>query len=336
MSSLLLLCIVPLLLVPALTHSAVLGNPGNGSFYSGVGVISGWKCAANGPLTVRFFTTAGDPHPDWMDPIPLVYGTERPDVRKNGQCPDNDHDNVGFVAIWNWANLGDGTYTAVVDDNGVEFARSTFTVTTLGEEFVTGASGECTISDFPSPGESATFEWNQSTQSLILTEWDAGDSGISGEEQRHCVTEDILSGSAQFCQMLSSDLPVGIDEIFADLERSDVYSLTREQGSSLNRLMDSGFSDAEIGYVIGHLAGFRGHCMIQNIEIRSGSCPSGGFACQFTTNPKILSAEERRSYEEVARRVYQRTYYYDDYATTYKTLDQRRRFCQFEGGTLVP
>ena len=119
MSSLLRIGIVFVLLAPSLAHAAALGNPGSGLFYSGVGVISGWKCAANGPLTVRFFTADGDPHPDWMDSIPLVYGTERTDVRKNGQCLDNDHDNVGFVAIWNWANLGDGTHTAVVYDDDV-------------------------------------------------------------------------------------------------------------------------------------------------------------------------------------------------------------------------
>ena len=65
--------------------------------------------------------------------------------------------NNGFVAIWNYGNLGDGIHTAVVYDNGVEFARSTFEVTTLGESFVQGASGECTIPNFPKSGESATL-----------------------------------------------------------------------------------------------------------------------------------------------------------------------------------
>ena len=76
-----------IILVPTLVHSAVLGIPSNGSFYSGVGVISGWKCQANGALTVRF---------NDGDPVPLVYGTERPDVRAAGAC---SHANVGFVAI---------------------------------------------------------------------------------------------------------------------------------------------------------------------------------------------------------------------------------------------
>ena len=51
---------------------------------------------------------------------------------------------------------------------GSSLARSLFTVTTLGEAFITGIRGECTIDDFPSPGESALFAWNQATQGLVL------------------------------------------------------------------------------------------------------------------------------------------------------------------------
>ncbi len=108
-------------LAPAVAHTATLENPGNGSFYSGIGVISGWKCSANGPLTVRF---------NGGNPLPLAYFNDRPDT-----CSVCGDTNNGFVALWNWANLGDGLHTAVVYDNGVEFARSTFEVTTLGEEF---------------------------------------------------------------------------------------------------------------------------------------------------------------------------------------------------------
>ena len=163
MSALLRLCITLCVLAPALVQAAVLGIPSSGFTYSGVGVISGWKCEANGPLTVHIYDE--DMVLAW-DPIPLVYGTERTDVRDVGACARAD---VGFVAIWNWGNLGgDGIYTAVVYDNAVEFARSTFTVTTLGEAFITGASGECTIPDFPAPGESARFAWNQTTQGLVL------------------------------------------------------------------------------------------------------------------------------------------------------------------------
>ena len=87
MFSLLRPCVVFALLAPALAHAATLENPGNGSFYSGIGVISGWKCSANGPLTVRF---------NGGNSIPLAYLNERPDTA--GVCGDT---NNGFVAIWN-------------------------------------------------------------------------------------------------------------------------------------------------------------------------------------------------------------------------------------------
>ena len=102
--------------------------------------------------------------PVW-DPIPLAYHNERPDTAS--VCGDT---NNGFVAIWNWADLGDGTYTAVVDDNGVEFGRSTFTVTTLGEAFLTGAQARVTVEDFPDSGETVILEWNQSTQHFEIVE----------------------------------------------------------------------------------------------------------------------------------------------------------------------
>ena len=147
-------------LVPSLAHAATLENPDNGASYSGIGVISGWKCEADGALTVSFFDA------DMMrvgNPVPLVYGSERPDVRNNSACASAA---VGFVALWNWGNLSDGTYTAVAYDSDVEFARSTFQVATLGTEFLTGASTQVSVPDFPTPGETTTFQWNQATQHL--------------------------------------------------------------------------------------------------------------------------------------------------------------------------
>ena len=159
MLSLLRLAIMGVLLAPTLAPAAALDIPGNGASYSGIGVITGWKCQTSGKLTVRFNGGAS---------LPLAYGNERADVANVGACA---HAAVGFVAIWNWANLGDGTHTAVVYDNGVEFARSTFTVTTLGQEYVQDATPECTLPDFPAPGEEALFIWNTSTQHLELTEF---------------------------------------------------------------------------------------------------------------------------------------------------------------------
>ena len=147
-----------LLLSPAWALANRLEIPGNGATVSGIGVISGWKCEAVGDITVSF---------DGEAPIPLLYGSSRGDT--SGACNDDDGLN-GFVAIWNWGLMADGPHTAVVYDDGFEFASSTFSVVNFGKSFVEGAAGECTIEDFPAPGETATFEWNESTQHLELAE----------------------------------------------------------------------------------------------------------------------------------------------------------------------
>ena len=55
-------------------------------------------------------------------------------------------------------------------DNGVEFDRNTFTVGTTGEEFLRGAVVDINVPDFPTPGRTSRFVWNQSTQHLELAE----------------------------------------------------------------------------------------------------------------------------------------------------------------------
>ena len=163
------LCLGLVVLAPSLAYAAVLGNPGNGGFYSGIGVISGWKCQADGEITVEFLNDAGARmvinEGRTSNPVPMLYGSERPDVRDAGACASAD---VGFVAIWNWGELGDGTYTAVAYDNDVEFARNTFTVTTFGTNFLTGASGRFRARDFPDPGVNVLLRWNQNVQGFVI------------------------------------------------------------------------------------------------------------------------------------------------------------------------
>ena len=158
-------CLVFVLLAPSLASAATLGVPGEGTTLSGVGVISGWKCEATGDLTVRFFADGSPVSVAGIDTFPLLYGSARPDVRDTGACPDVD---VGFVAVWNWGNLDDGAYTAVVYDDGVEFDSNTFTVVTTGEAFRTDLVGECTLEQFPDPGDTARFVWNTGTQHLEM------------------------------------------------------------------------------------------------------------------------------------------------------------------------
>ena len=72
MSALLVLCLGLVLLAPTLTHAqSALDIPGNGDTLSGIGVISGWKCEAQGNITIRL---------DAGDPIPATYGFPRGDT----------------------------------------------------------------------------------------------------------------------------------------------------------------------------------------------------------------------------------------------------------------
>ena len=151
------LFILGVLLVGSVAQAASLDVPTPHTTLSGVGVIHGWKCEA-GELTVRF---------DGGPPLPLLHGAARADVLRAGAC---NHANVGFVSIMNWGELGDGTHTAVVYDDGVEFDRSTFDVATTGEAFLRDAAGQCLVEDFPAPGEQALFTWSQPTQHMELAE----------------------------------------------------------------------------------------------------------------------------------------------------------------------
>ena len=173
MAFLLRLCLGLVVLVPSLAYAqptSSLDIPGHGTTLSGIGVISGWKCQANGEITVEFLNDAGERmvinEGRTSNPVPMLYGSERPDIRTNGACLENDHDKVGFVAIWNWGELDDGTYTAIAYDNGVKFAESTFEVITFGIDFLEEAMTQVSVPDFPMPGETTTFQWNEATQHL--------------------------------------------------------------------------------------------------------------------------------------------------------------------------
>ena len=123
-------------------------------------MIRGWKCEAVGDITV---VIGGG------SPISMTYGNEWPDVRNAGGCSSA---HVGFVSIWNYGELDSGEHTAVAYDNGVEFARSTFTVVRASEEsgYLQDVTAECTVPDFPDVGTNARFEWNTGTQHLELAE----------------------------------------------------------------------------------------------------------------------------------------------------------------------
>lgn len=137
------------------TPARVLESPAQGAMLSGLGFIAGWKCNA-GTITVRLNAGA---------PMLVATGQPRADTRRACGTEHN-----GFITQMNWALLGDGIHTAVAYDNGVEFGRATFTVGTTGEEWLADVRVSVDVPNFPAPGETGRFVWNESTQHLELTQ----------------------------------------------------------------------------------------------------------------------------------------------------------------------
>lgn len=145
------------LLPGVLWAQAVLENPRQGSVQSGVGLVSGWKCAA-GRIEIAF---------DDDPPVPAAYGTVREDT-----LPVCNDTNNGFGLLFNWNRLEDGSHTVRALADGVEFARSTITVVTLGEEFLTDAREDFTLKDFPVSGKNIRLQWEQSLQNFVIIKSD--------------------------------------------------------------------------------------------------------------------------------------------------------------------
>jgi len=160
-----------------------LENPAPSSFQSGLGLISGWVCEAEG-VAIEIEQEDGT-----VVEVAAAYGTERADTA--GVCGDSDN---GFGVLVNWNLLGDGEHAvrmlvngvalgwrvvpgvgalpAVVD--GIELGRAPVTVTTLGAEFRTGLWGSFLVADFPRAGEQVHLVWQESQQNFVLAPVELG------------------------------------------------------------------------------------------------------------------------------------------------------------------
>ncbi len=145
--------------------TGVLEIPGGGSAQSGIGLVSGWTCAAS-RVAVRI---------DGQAPITAAHGTPREDTGAScGGATDN-----GFGLLFNWALLGDGVHVVRAFADGVEFARSTFSVTTFGVPFLRDVTGSFVLNDFPSVGTAVEIGWQQAAQGFVVGEV-AAPAGVTG------------------------------------------------------------------------------------------------------------------------------------------------------------
>ena len=138
-----------------------LENPGHRSFRSGGGIISGWVCDAE-TVEVQIGRSR----------YQMIYGTDRADTAfaPDGTRICGDSDN-GFVTLFNFNRLKDGTHTARLLVDGKQHGRAIeFKVTTFGEEFMRGKSGSATAHDFPDPGMDTLLIWDQNSQNFQVKE----------------------------------------------------------------------------------------------------------------------------------------------------------------------
>ena len=140
----------------AAAATGVLENPAPGAAVSGIGVISGWTCDAS---RVEIEIDGGSR--GWVP-----YGVDRADTA--AACGGKRDNGFGFLT--NWSIFPPGTHTLRVLADGVEFARSTFNVTSLGAEFLRGKSASVTVYDFPALGKSTVLQWQEPMQSFVASE----------------------------------------------------------------------------------------------------------------------------------------------------------------------
>ena len=133
----------------------VLENPAPGSFQSGFSIVSGWVCGAE-QVEIEI---------DGTEIFEAAYGTDREDTAE--RCDDS---HTGFGLRLNWNEFGDGAHTLRALADGEEFGRATFTVTTLGETILTGASGVYDLPDFPEPDTTVAVEWQEASQNFVIIE----------------------------------------------------------------------------------------------------------------------------------------------------------------------
>ena len=189
------LAITSLLASTAISKAAVLESPAHGAVLSGIGFISGWKCDANN------ITVVIDENGEHLS---VAMHQERADLRL--VCGGTIRH--GFVKQFNWALLGDGEHVAVAYDDGLEFARATFTVGSTGEEFLTDVSHRTVLDGFPSPGERAVLQWNESTQHFeIVTVWGMALDGEYDRSYWRRFTEDQKTRAFTTDEELYAELP---------------------------------------------------------------------------------------------------------------------------------
>ena len=145
------------LCIPSLTWASTLtiDNPTDGAIVTGADAILGWDCdASTSLLQVQF-----DAGPLFTMP----GGGTRGDTI--GICGDDDN---GFAFGWNWGLLTAGSHQVKFYKDGVLCNTHTVTVVNLGDEFLSGLTGMCTLEGFPDVNDAVELEWIEAQQNFSI------------------------------------------------------------------------------------------------------------------------------------------------------------------------
>ncbi|HRC73232.1 MAG TPA: fibronectin type III domain-containing protein [Candidatus Competibacter sp.] len=157
-------------------------SPGQGSYESGVGLIRGWVCNAS---TVEVEIDGGAR-------LKAAYGTPRPDTAAT--CGTV---NTGYGLTYNWGALAGGVHSLRVLADGVEFGRVSFYVTTLGQPFIAGISGEDLLTDFPQAAKPVAVRWSEPHQNFVIVD---AESLNSGRASLNSFADELAASAARAIQ----------------------------------------------------------------------------------------------------------------------------------------
>jgi hypothetical protein len=139
----------------AATNRYQLDSPVNGSFESGIGVVHGWVCDAR-TVTLQV---------DGQGAMQAAYGADRPD--SESLCGDTAN---GFAAAINWNDYGNGPHTLSLLADGQVLTQASVTVTTLGQNYLSGVSGTTRVADFPAAGLTTDLAWSEPHQNFVVAQ----------------------------------------------------------------------------------------------------------------------------------------------------------------------
>ncbi|HEV8714793.1 MAG TPA: SGNH/GDSL hydrolase family protein [Candidatus Binatia bacterium] len=206
---------------------AKLENPQPHSAQSGIGVISGWACKA-ARIDIEIDGAKNQ----------AAYGTSRADT--SSACGGDL--NNGFGLLFNWNLLPPGPHTVSAWADGNKFAEVNFTVASFGSEFLTGASGEFTLDNFPQEGQQVTLLWQESQQNFVIKGANGSGGGISGGGRQRL--ENPRPGSFQSGIGVISGWACEATQIDIEIDGAKTqaaYGTSREDTHSLCEDANNGF-----------------------------------------------------------------------------------------------